>query len=897
MKKIVFALVVGVALVALAACSSTQTPSEGVSSTSSSNVLKTTLDNGLKVVVVRDAFAPVATQQITYFAGGNQAPEGFPGIAHAQEHMMFRGSPGLTKNQLSGIYARMGGDMNAFTTNNITSYFFTVPAQDINVALHVGALRMAGVNDAQAQWEKERGAIEQEVARDYSSPIFQLLRKMRSHLFAGTPYVNTALGTKASFDKLTGKHLEAFHKKWYAPNNAMLVVTGDVDPQAVFAKVKKLYGDIPSRDIPKQQSITLAPVEATTFSTPSDQPYGIVLVAFRMPGYASPDYPAARLAADALSSKRGPIQALRYEGKALFAGFQMRTFPDTGFGVALALYPSNGDADSVRQALVDAIGKVQKNGIKPEILNAAKQRAILNQALQTNSISGLAMAWTNALALADLNSPHEALERLREVTPKQANALIKKRLDLSQAVTLIAKPTPGSKPTSGKGFGGKESFGGAPEGKVNLPSWAEKAFAKLPQPKPFLEPIDMTLDNGLRLVVQPLKNSHSVSLYGAVHQNENLQAEKGKEGIGGVLGALFSYGPEGMSRLEFAAAQDKIGAEMSVGPSFSLKVLPQHFHAGVKLLADDLLHPSLPKKAFKKQQLLHARQAAGRKSSPSFKFSRAVQKALLPNNDPALRLATFKTIGSLTHEELEQYYGKVYRPDMTTIVVVGDITPAKAKEAVKKYFGDWQAKGPSLELDYGPIPLSQKSHTLVPDSLKKQNKVVLAETLDSSMNYTNPDHFALELANYYLSGGFYATPLYRVLREKLGLVYNVGSSFDFDRNRATFSLYYGSYPDKVDEAREAAIKVLEDTLSEPLTAKELHLAKSIGLRRIQLAKQSVGGIARGWISRSQDGLPLDWSYVMARHFEKLTAPQIQQALKKYLDPDRLSTIVLGKPVK
>jgi zinc protease len=856
-------------------------------------VLRTTLDNGLKVVIVRDAFAPVATQQVTYFVGASQAPKGFPGIAHAQEHMMFRGSPGLTKDQLSGIYARMGGDMNAFTTNDITSYFFTVPAQDIDVALHVGALRMAGVDDSEVQWQKERGAIEQEVARDHSMPVYALYSKLLKHMFAGTSYAHDALGTKPSFDKLTGKQLKNFHTTWYAPNNAMLVVTGDVNPQRVLGKVKKLYGSLHKRKLPAKSKMTFAPVEATTFSTESDQPYGIVVVAFRMPGYKSPDYPAAELAADALASKRGPIQALKYEGKALAATFQMQTMPDAGVGLALAVYPPGGDADSVRQALVKAVKSVHENGIKPELLKAAKRRAVLDHALQNNSVFGLAMTWTNAIALAGLDSPEQALARLKQVTPKQVNAQIETHLDLSHAVTLIAEPTPGTKPTAGKGFGGKESFGSAPKGKVHLPAWAKKAFAKLPQPKPFLKPVDTTLDNGLRLIVQPLHTSHSVSVYGAVDQNEDLQAPKGQAGVGSVLSSLFSYGPRGMSRLDYAAAQDKLGAEMSVGPSFSLKVLPKYFGDGVKLLARDLLHPALPKKAFKKQQFILARQAAGQRQSPQFKFKRAVQKTLVPEGDPSLRLESFKSIGSLTHDDLEAYYDKVYRPDVTTIVVVGDITPAKAKAAVKKYFGEWKAEGAKPDLDYRPIPLSKKSHTFVHDPVKKQDQVVLAETLN--VNYTNPDHFALDLVNSYLSGGFYATPLYRVLREEMGLVYNVGSSFDFERNRGTFSVHYGSYPDKVDRARDAAIKVLRDTMAKPLTNGELHLAKSIGLRKIQLSNQSVGSIAKGWISRSEDNLPLDWNYVMAKHYEKLTAPEIQHVLKKYVDPDRLSTIVLGQP--
>lgn len=880
----------------LAACAASPAPKSTASSpaaaTGTSSVARATLANGLRVVVVRDAFAPVVTQQITYFVGANEAPKGFPGMAHAQEHMMFRGSPGLTADQLAGIYARMGGDMDAYTTNSITSYFFTVPKNDIDVALHIGAIRMAGVDDSQKQWKKERGAIEQEVARDKSIPLYVLYEKMLARMFAGTPYAHDALGTKASFDKTTGAMLEAFHNKWYAPNNALLVIAGDVDPQAVLARVKALYGRIPAKKLPSKPAVTLAPVAATTITTPSDQPFGLVLVTFRMPGYRSPDYPAADLAARALASQRGPIAALRYEGKALAAGFQMRTMPAAGIGFAYAVYPPGGDPQALKKALIGAIKEVRKSGIADDLVTAAKRRAILENASRNNSISGLARAWTNAIAVAGLDSPQESLARLRKVDVAQVNTEVKSSLDLDHAITLIANPTPGAKPTSGKGYGGAESFGSKPSGPVTLPPWAAKALAKLPHPEPFLHPTDTKLADGIRLIVQPLKVSDSVSLYGVVHQNEDMQAPAGEEGVAGLLGSLFDWGPQGMTRQQFEAAQDAIGADLSVGPNFSLRVLPQYFDAGVKLLASDLLQPALPQKAFETQRFIQARQAAGQAQSPTFKFQRAVAEAMLPKGDPALRVATGNSIGGLTLDQVKSYYGKVYRPDETTIVVIGDITPEQAKSAVTRYFGAWKASGPKPATDYPPVPLSKPSHVFVPDPMRKQDVVVLAETL--GLNFTNPDHFALDLANDLLSGGFYASPLFKELREKLGLVYYVSSQFNFDRYRSSYLLRYGSYPGKVAEARQAAIKVLNENMAKPLSAEQLHLAKAIGLRQIELGSQSVNSIAQDWIGRSEDGLPLDWDYVMARHFEKLTAPELQQALKKYLDPARLSTIVLGQ---
>ena len=879
----------------LAACTSTPSTSQGTRAAQApgrKQVIRTTLKNGLRVIVVHDALAPVATQQLTYFVGGNEAPKGFPGMAHAQEHMMFRGSPGLSGDQLAGIYARLGGDMDAFTTNNITSYFFTVPSDDIDLTLRIGAIRMRGVDDTEASWKKERGAIEQEVARDHSQPFYRLYERLLARMFAGTPYEYDALGTKASFDKTTGAMLKQFHETWYAPNNALLVVAGDVDPQAVIARVKKLYGGIPRRKLPAKPAIHLKPVQAATYRTKTDEPYGLVIVGVRMPGYGNPDYPAAELAASALGSQRGPIAALRYEGKALAAGFQMQAMPGTGLGFAYAVFPPGADVKAVRRNLVKAIESVRTKGVAPDLVTAVKRRALLKQALQGNSVSGLANAWTQAVAVAGLESPAQSIRSLRAVHVKQVNAYIAHALDLQHAVTLILSPTPGAQPKQGKGFGGAESFGSKPTQPVALPAWARKALARLPQPKPFMRPSDTRLPNGLRLIVQPMPGRHSISLYGDINQNEDLQAPKGEEGIADVLDSLFDWGPEGMTRLQFEAAQDKLGVDMSVGSSFSLKALPQNFDQGLKLLARTELEPALPSRAFRIEQRIQARSVQGMLQSPKFKFQQAIAEALFPAGDPMLRHATAKSVMGLSRTKLKAYYARTYRPDETTIVVMGDITSTRAKHLIKKYFGHWKAPGARPDLNYPPVPLSRAHNVLVPDPVRSQNRVVMAETL--SLDFTNPDHFALDLANDLLGGGFYASPLYRVLREQNGLVYTLGSSFGFSRHRGRYSLSFGAYPNKVGKARQLAIQVLDNAISKPMSPAQLHLAKSIGLRQIELSGQSVSGIANGWINRSEEGLPLDWNYVMAHHFERLTAPQIQKVLKKYLDTTRLSVIQLGR---
>ncbi|HWF84840.1 MAG TPA: pitrilysin family protein, partial [Vicinamibacterales bacterium] len=297
------------------------------------DVVRATLENGLRIVIIRDRLAPVATVQTNYLVGANETPAGFPGMAHAQEHMAFRGCAGVSADQTAAIFAQLGGFGNADTQQNITQYFTTVPAADLDVALRLDAACMQDVDDSQTEWDREKGAIEQEVARDLSQPTYKFLTRLNEDLFSGTPYAHDALGTRESFDATTGPMLKTFHTSWYAPNNAILVVAGDVDPAAVLKRAKELYGSIDRRPLPPRPDVTLRPVKPETFTLDSNLPYTLAFIAYRMPGTDSADYAAARVLADVLASQRADLYALVPAGKALETQFELaETYPKASVG-------------------------------------------------------------------------------------------------------------------------------------------------------------------------------------------------------------------------------------------------------------------------------------------------------------------------------------------------------------------------------------------------------------------------------------------------------------------------------------------------------------------------------------------------------------------------------------
>ncbi len=846
------------------------------------DVLRATLANGMRVIIVKNTLAPVVSTQVNYLVGSNEAPEGFPGMAHAQEHMMFRGSPGLSAAQISSLIALMGGNFNADTQQTVTQYYFTVPKDALETALRVEAVRMQDVLDSQELWEPERGAIEQEVSRDLSNPEYLLYMRLLAEMFAGTPYAHDALGTRPSFQQTTGAMLKEFFKTWYAPNNAILVIVGDVDPPKALAVVKDLFETIPQRPVPPRPAIDLRPLKPAAVELDTDLPYGLAVVAYRLPGFDNPDFAAGAVLADVLANRRGNLYGLVPEGKALFTDFDGEAFPQAGFGFAAAGFPQGGDGAGLVNALKEIMDGYAKNGVPADLVEAAKRHAVSDAQFRKNSIAGLANAWSQAVAVEGRSSPDDDIEAIKKVTAEEVNRVAREYLKSDQAITAILTPRPSGKPVASKGFGGGESFAPGQATAVALPAWAKKTAAVPPLPPSRVKPADMKLRNGIRLIVQQEQVSPTITVLGQVKNNSDLQEPAGKEGVADLLGGLFSYGTVSLDRIAFQKAQDDIGAEISAGASFMLRVLPDHFDRGMQLLSDNLLRPTLPEAAFTvvRQEMIGS--LAGQLKSPGYLAGRALREGLFPQGDPSLRDATPETVATISLDDVKSYHGKVFRPDMTTIVVIGQVTARQARSAVEKYFGAWKAAGKKPETDLPAVPANAPSRFVVPDASRVQDEVTLAETV--GVTRLQPAFYTLELGNHVLSGAFYASRLYRDLREKAGLVYTVGSALEAGKHRSIFRVSYGCDPPNVARARAMVEQNLRDMQTTLIAADELQRAKILLLRQIPLAEASTDGIAGRLLFRSIQGLPLDEPRIAARHYRRATAEQIRAAFKKWIRP-------------
>ena len=857
------------------------------------DVTRATLANGLRVVIVRDPLAPVVSTSLNYLVGSAEAPTGFPGMAHAQEHMMFRSSDGLSTFQLADINASMGGDLNADTQDTVTQYSYTVPASDLDLVLRIESIRMRGALDSQADWSQERGAIEQEVARDLSNPVYKFLSAARAHIFTGSPYEHDALGTRESFQKTTGAMLKSFYDKWYHPNNAILIITGDVDAQKTLATIRSYFGDIPSKPLPPRRPVRFQAPKPTRLALTSDFSVPLALIAYRVPGYMSSDYAPLQVLGAALANERGALYELGITGQALFASFSVGEELPQG-GIAFAYGAANGgDSSSLADRIKAVIADYQKNGVPDDLVEASKRQLIAQAEFNRNSISGLADAWAEALAVQGASSPDDEVAAFAKVTKADVDRVARRYLVNNTATVGLLTPSNSGKPVANKGFGGSESFAPNQTAAVELPEWSRSVLQSMSVPSSNITPVARTLPNGIKLIVEQETVSPTVTVIGRVKSDADLQTPPGKEGVASVLDELFSFGTTTLDRVAFARALDDIAAQESAGADFSLSVLSSDFDRGVQLLADNELHPALPARAFTvvQQQLAYA--VKGEMQTPDYLTNRALEKALYPKDDPTQREPTPDSIGALSLDDVKNYYQNVFRPDLTTIVVIGDVTPDAAAQSITHWFGAWSATGAKPETQLPPVPLNSPSAVDVPNAQRVQDAVTLAQTI--GVTRSNQDYYALEVGDHVLGGGFYATRLYRDVRAEAGLAYTVSNSLDVGKTRSTYSVQFGSDPQNVGKARAIILRDIKQMQTSPVTADELRIAKALLLQEIPLREASVEAIARGLLNRSIADLPLDEPTVAARIYQGITAAQVQSAFTKWIRPDGFVQVTQGPP--
>ena len=413
------------------------------------------LDNGLEVVVVPDRRAPVVTHMVWYRVGGADESQGKSGIAHFLEHLMFKGTEKIPAGEFSKIVARLGGQDNAFTSQDITSYFQRVAKEKLPQVMEMEADRMANLRLDEKEVLTERKVIlEERRSRVDNDPASLLQEQMMAALYVAHPYHHPVIGWETEIRKLNRADALAFYKKFYAPNNAILVVTGDVEPEEVMALAKETYGKNPAN--PEVGGPRARPAEP--------EPLAERRVILRDGRAGKATFERYYITPGASTASNGEAEALQILARIIGTSATSRVYNalvreekkasnasawysglalDTGrFGFS-AVAAGETKLDEIEASIDRVIGEVIREGVTPEELERAKTGEIANLIYASDSQQSLAHTYGWNLAIGRTVADIEARpERLKAVTREQVQAVASKYLDRKRSVTGYLIPVP-----------------------------------------------------------------------------------------------------------------------------------------------------------------------------------------------------------------------------------------------------------------------------------------------------------------------------------------------------------------------------------------------------------------------------------------------------------------------
>jgi zinc protease len=405
-----------------------------------------TLGNGLRVVVVENHRAPVVLQMIFYQAGSADAPPGKSGIAHFLEHLMFKGTPSVPAGEFSHRVALMGGEDNAFTTEDYTAFHQTVARSHLAEVMQLEADRMTHLVLAESQVDSERAVIIEERRRDIDNePAGQLIEMMTASLFLNHPYRLPVLGWAHEMVTLSRQDALDFYQRWYAPNNAILIIAGDVTVAEVRPLAEKIYGPIPARSLPPRIRLTeptaFAPRELVLRSPDVHQTFWQRI--YLAPTYRDP--PAATgYGLDVLAELlAGGANSRLYKDLVVAKG--IATEVDADYDASLRDYgrfsitavpPVGGAMTKLGQAIDAELADLLAKGVSDAEVAAAKGRLQADAIKARDGLMGPARLIGISLSVGlSLDEVQNWSDRIATVTPADVMAAARKVLQINTSVT------------------------------------------------------------------------------------------------------------------------------------------------------------------------------------------------------------------------------------------------------------------------------------------------------------------------------------------------------------------------------------------------------------------------------------------------------------------------------
>jgi zinc protease len=885
--------------------------------TSVEGITEYSLDNGLRVLIFPDDSRPKVTVSMTVFVGSRHEGYGETGMAHLLEHMVFKGTP---KNPLiPKALQEHGAQFNGTTNTDRTNYFETLTSTDENLefAIQLEADRLVNSRVLREDLFSEMTVVRNEFERGENSPSSVLGKRMMAAAYEWHNYGKTTIGNRSDIERVPIENLQAFYRKFYQPDNAMVVVAGKLDEKKTLDLIQKYFGAIPRPERKLDTTYTEEPEQdgerVVTLRRVGDVP--LVGVAWHIPAGPHADFPALQVLANILDDEPSgrAYKALVQSKKASSVSTFARGQHDPGLFFADAEVAKDQSLDDVKETLISIVEKVSEEGVTDAEVNRSKGQILKMRELAATNTQQLAIQLSEWAAQGDWRLYFLNRDALEKVTAEQVKSAAGKYFKRSNRTVGLYIPTAEPERVPVPSTPDVEQLVKDYKGRAAVAAGEAFDFS----PKAIEARVKRTeLVPGAKIALLPKKTRGEEVFFTLTLHYGNDQNLKGMETATGFLAPLMLRGTKHLSQQEMKDELDKLKATLSPGMggggrggrggpaggmgsiSFSIHTKKESLPAVLEILRQVLREPLLPADEFEvmRRERLAAMEAA--RTEPSSLASQALVRtlAVYPPSDVRYNATIdeqIERVQNAKHEQVLALYRDYLGVSTAEISIVGDFDPEPCLAILKDTFAGWKAKQPFERIARPIVELVEgKKHEL--DTPDKANAVYSAGML-LPISDDHPDYPALVLGNFILGAGSLSSRLGDRVRQKEGLSYGVGSSFvaSTQDDRANLMLTASCQPQNIGKLETVIKEELDRLLAKGVTEKEVENAKQGYLQQRQVGRSSDQAIAGLLNSQLYEGRTMAREAELEEKIAALTAEQVSAALKKHVDPKRLVIVTAG----
>lgn len=888
---------------------------------------KFTLDNGLTVIVHEDRKAPVVAVSIWYGVGSKNEPKGKTGYAHLFEHIMFNGSENAPGDYFEYTKKIGATDLNGTTWLDRTNYFQTVPTTALESALFLESDRMGYLLNAvsKEKLDNQIGVVSNEKRQGDNQPFGLVDYKRSETLFpVGHPYHHDTIG---SLEDLAAASLDDM-KNWftdhYGPNNAVLVLAGDINSARAKPLVEKWFGSI-------KRGKDVAPVNAPVPTL--EKPVKIVMKdkvpttrIYRnwvVPGLADPDSGALYVAMSALgglSSSRLDNILVRQEQSAVGVSAYLIPFVHGSLINIQADVKPGGDADAVAKRLDEILADYIATGPTAEEVQRVAASTIAQQIdglEQVGGFGGKAVALAEGqLYVGDSNFYKKELERLAVAKPETVKVAMQKWLTRP---VLEIRVEPGEREVYKEvaaGSGGRTGTLTAPA--FYAPPGAEDVVSapltfqdrsKFPEPTgtpaldfPTVE--ETTLANGIKVFFARRAAVPTVRV--AVSFDAGYSADSAdKRGIASMMSTMMLEGTKTLTSTQLAETEEKLGADVNVGSSLdrtvaSLRAVKPNLDLSLDLLADVIKNPAFANNELERVRIQQLTRIKSENNQPQGVAVRRMPPLLYgnahPYGGPQTGSGYAETVVTITRADVANFHQSWVHPAKAEIFVVGDTTLKEIKPMLEKRFGKWKPKATAaLAKNFSAaIPAPESKILLIDRPNSPQSLVLAGSVLDAK---GSDDLLTLRAANE-IFGGDFLSRINMDLRETKGWSYGVRSQVNGAEDRVPFYMFA---PVQTNQTGPS-IKVLMDQLKDfngakPVTAEELDKTIKGNVLKLPGSYEQSSAVLAQMQADRLNKRPFTYAETLAGKYTALTAKALNDEMRVKVDPAKITWLVVGDAAK